>query len=103
MIIKILGTGCPKCKSLYRAVEWAVKQLWIKATIQKVEDMNEIIQYDLMTTPGLVIDEKLIMTGKVPSIDELVKILPNLTNIKENSDCKPDSKLLWGCCCGSTC
>jgi hypothetical protein len=44
--------------------------------------MNDILQYDLMSTPGLVIDEKLVMAGKVPSVEELVKILPNLANIK---------------------
>lgn len=82
MIIKILGTGCPKCKALYASVEWAIKELWIQASIERIEDMNDILQYDLMSTPGLVIDEKLVMAGKVPSVEELVKILPNLANIK---------------------
>lgn len=103
MIIKILGTGCSKCKALQASVEWAVKQLWIKASIQKIEDMNDILQYDLMSTPGLVIDEKLVMAGKVPSVEELVKILPNLANNKEDSDCKSDSKSKWWCSCGGNC
>lgn len=103
MIIKILGTGCPKCKALYASVEWAVNQLWIKATIQKIEDMNDIIQYDLMSTPGLVIDEKLVMAGKVPSVDELVKILPNLANSKKESGCKSGDKKAWWCSCGGSC
>lgn len=101
MIIKILGTGCPKCKALQAAVEWAVKKLWLTATIQKVDDMNDIIHYDIMSTPGLVVDEKVVMTGKVPSVKELVKILPNISNCKK--ECKSDNKKTWGCCCGGNC
>ena len=71
MIIKILGTGCPKCKVLQTSVEWAVKELWLNVTIQKIDDMNDIMQYDIMTMPWLVIDEKVVMTGKVPTIEEI--------------------------------
>jgi small redox-active disulfide protein 2 len=100
MIIKILGTGCPKCKLLQVLVEWAVKQLWLDVTIEKVEDINDIMQYDIMATPGLVIDEKIVMTGKIPSVEDLVKILPNLPNDKEEkSECKSE----WGCSCGGDC
>lgn len=80
MIIKILGTGCPSCKALEASVEWAVKELWLDATIQKVEDMNDIMQYDIMSVPALVIDEKVVMVGKVPPLEELVKMLPNRIN-----------------------
>lgn len=100
MIIKILGTWCAKCKALQGSVEWAVQQLWLDATIQKVEDINEIMEYDIMATPGLVIDEKLVMTGKVPSLEELVKILSNLAGHKEE---KSDLSSGWGCCCGGDC
>lgn len=99
MIIKILGTWCPKCKALQTSVEGAVKELWLTATIQKVEDMWEIMQYDIMSTPGLVIDEKVIMTGKVLSVEELIKILPDLANHQqeESNNTSP-----WcsceGCC-----
>jgi len=103
MIIKILGTGCPKCKALQASVEWAVKELWLTATIQKVEDMNDIMQYDIMSTPGLVIDEKVVMTGKVPSVEELVKVLPNLANYKKESECDSSDKKTWGCSCGGKC
>ncbi len=71
MIIKILWSGCPKCKTLQASVEWAVKELWLNVTIQKIEDINDIIQYDIMTMPWLVIDEKVVMTGKVPTIEEI--------------------------------
>lgn len=100
MIIKILGTGCPKCKALQTSLESAVKQLWIEVTIQKIDDMNDIMQYDIMQMPGLVIDEKVVMTGKVPSVEELVEIIPNWVNYKDwKSDCKKD----WWCCCECNC
>lgn len=86
MIIKILGTGCPKCKLLEQAVRDAVSQLGMDAEVLKVEDMGKILEYDLLATPGLVIDEKVVMTGKVPSTEELVKILPNLANIKQENN-----------------
>lgn len=100
MIIKILGTGCSKCKTLQSVVESAVQQLWLNASIQKVEDMNDIMQYDIMATPGLVIDEKVVMTGKVPSVEDLVKILPNLANHKEE---KSDYTSRSVCSCGGNC
>lgn len=100
MIIKILGTGCAKCKALQTSVEWAIKELWLNATIEKVEDINEIMQYDIMATPGLVIDEKVVMTGRVPSVEELIKMLPNLAGHKEGEF---DVTSGWGCCCGGDC
>lgn len=100
MIIKILGTGCPKCKALQASVEWVVKELWLDVSIQKVEDMSKIMQYDIMTTPWLVIDEKVVMTGKVPSVEELIKILPNLTNYQQE---KNNNKSQWKCSCRGRC
>ncbi len=82
MIIKVLGTWCPKCKLLYVAVESAIQELWLDVTIQKVEDMGDILEYDLMTTPWLVVDEKVVVAGRVPSVEDLVKILSNLANYK---------------------
>jgi small redox-active disulfide protein 2 len=78
MIIKVLGTGCPKCKILQATVESAIQQLWLDASVQKVTDMNDIMQYDIMALPGLVINEKVVMTGKVPSMEELVKLLQDI-------------------------
>lgn len=99
MIIKILGTGCPKCKLLEQTTKDAINQLWIQADIIKVEDIESILEYDLMATPGLVVDEKVIMTGKVPSVEELVNILPNLANINEDNNIQKS----WGCSCGGNC
>jgi len=76
MDIKILGTGCPKCHSLEAAVKKAVGELNIKdANIEHVEDINKIIEYGVMSTPVLVIDGKVKAAGKVPSADEIKKML----------------------------
>lgn len=75
MNIKILGTGCPKCKTLEKLTREVVEQNGIDATITKVEDIVEIMKYGIMTTPALVVDEKVEIKGRVPSIDEIKKIL----------------------------
>jgi small redox-active disulfide protein 2 len=75
MHIKILGTGCPNCKKLAQMTEQAVKELSIEATIEKVETMQEIMKYRILGMPGLVINEKLILAGKVPGFKDLVTII----------------------------
>ncbi len=75
MEIKVLGTGCPKCKTLEKMVRDVVDKNAIKATVTKVEDIMEIMKYKVMTTPALVIDEKVVMKGKVPSDAELTILL----------------------------
>lgn len=75
MNIKILGTGCPKCKTLEKLTREVVEQNGIEATVTKVEDIVEIMKYGIMTTPALVVDEKVEIKGRVPSIDEIKKIL----------------------------
>lgn len=77
MIIQVLGTGCPKCKSLEKATREIVAQNNIEATIIKVEDIMEILKFNIMTTPALVIDGKVVVKGRVPSMDELKQILTN--------------------------
>ena len=77
MEIKILGTGCPKCKSLHQATINALAELNIAANVEKVEDIVEIMKYNVMTTPALVIDGKVVVKGSVPSTREL-KILLTL-------------------------
>jgi small redox-active disulfide protein 2 len=74
MEIKVLGTGCPKCKALAKAVEEVVNESGIDATIDKVEDINDIMQYGVMVTPALVVDGKVVASGKVPKKDELRKL-----------------------------
>ena len=75
MEIKILGTGCAKCKTLDKAVRDVVAQNKIEATVSTVEDIMEIMQYNVMTTPALVVDGKVLVKGRVPSENELKELL----------------------------
>jgi len=75
MEIKILGTGCPKCKTLEKLTREVVEQNGIDATVSKVEDIVEIMKYGVMTTPALVVDGKVEIKGRVPSSDEIKKVL----------------------------
>lgn len=75
MEIKVLGTGCPKCKALEKATKEAVERTGVNASVIKVEDIVEIMKYGVMTTPALVIDGEIVVKGKVPSVNELSKLL----------------------------
>ncbi len=73
--IKILGTGCPKCKTLEQSVRNVVAEHQIDAEITKVEDIMDIMNYGVMRTPGLVVDEKVVVSGRVPSSTEIKDFL----------------------------
>lgn len=75
MDIKVLGTGCPKCKKLEQATIEAVAATGIDATVSKVEDIMQIMQFGVMTTPALVVDGKVVVKGRVPSVDEIRNLL----------------------------
>jgi small redox-active disulfide protein 2 len=75
MNIKILGTGCPKCRELERVTRQAVEELSIQAEISKVEDIMDIMKYNILRTPGLVLDEKVVLSGRVPTINEVKNLL----------------------------
>jgi len=75
MIIKILGTGCPKCKKLEANAIKATEGMDVD--MQKVTDLNEIMNYGVMMTPTLVIDEKVVSVGKILSSDKILKLLKN--------------------------
>jgi small redox-active disulfide protein 2 len=75
MIIKILGTGCPKCKLLEQSIRNVVENNQIDTEIIKIQDMEEIMQYDIMALPGIVINEKVVMTGRIPDEKELLSLL----------------------------
>jgi small redox-active disulfide protein 2 len=75
MEIKVLGTGCAKCKALEKATKEAIAKSGINATLTKVEDIVEIMQFGVMTTPALVIDGEIVIKGKVPTVDEISKLL----------------------------
>ena len=71
MKIKILGIGCPKCKKLYAEAQKAIASSGVKADLEKVEKITEIIKYGVMSTPGLVIDEEVKSSGRIPNSDEI--------------------------------
>ncbi len=73
--IKILGTGCPKCKQTTAIVEDVVKENNIDATIEKVEDIMKIMEYNVLSTPAIVIDEEITIKGRVPSKKEVLELL----------------------------
>ncbi len=73
--IKILGTGCPKCKQTEATVNEVLKENNIEANVEKVEDIQKIMEYNVMTTPVLVIDEEIKVKGKVPSREEVLELL----------------------------
>jgi len=77
MDIKVLGTGCPKCKSLEKATRDAVTELGINANVEKEEDIMKIMAYGIMHTPALVIDGKVVASGRVPNEKELKTLLTN--------------------------
>jgi len=71
MKIKILGTGCAKCKQLEKTTREVLQELGVEATIEDVRDINKIMEYPILATPGLVIDEKMVSSGRVPSKAEV--------------------------------
>jgi len=84
--VKILGSGCAKCNQLADAVKDVISREGINAVVEKVEDIQQIMAYNVMSTPALVVDEKVLCKGRIPSYDE----------IKELLMVKPH-----GCCCGT--
>jgi small redox-active disulfide protein 2 len=93
MNVKILGPGCANCKRLEANTKEALKQLGIDVLVTKIEDYAAIMKYGVMSTPALVIDEKVLLTGKVPSVKELAEII---------SKSKTEDST-GGCCSGSKC
>jgi len=72
--IQILGTGCPKCRKLAENAQAAAKDLDIEFEIEKVTDINEIMNFGVMMTPALVVDGDVKIAGKVPSVEDIKKI-----------------------------
>lgn len=73
MKIKVLGTGCPKCKKLYSEAEKAVKEAGVSAELEKVENIDDIMNYGVMMTPALVIDDEVKASGRVAPSSEIAK------------------------------
>jgi small redox-active disulfide protein 2 len=73
MEIKILGTGCQKCKTLEKMTTEVISENQFTANVTKVEDIMDIMNYGILSTPGFVIDEKVVISGRLPSKDEIKK------------------------------
>lgn len=74
-LVQVLGTGCPKCEKLKHNAEEAVKQAGIEAMVEKVTDINVITGFGVMMTPALAVDGEVKLVGRVPSPDEIQKLL----------------------------
>jgi small redox-active disulfide protein 2 len=80
MIIKILGPGCTNCVNLERVTRQAVADLGLDAEIEKVTDYGAIIGYGVMSTPGLVVDDRVVLSGRVPTAAKVRELLESLTS-----------------------
>lgn len=83
MNIKILGTGCAKCNQLEKLTKEVLVEMGIKADIDHVKDLNKIMEYPILTTPGLVINEELVVSGKVPDKAKLIQLVVNALDKEE--------------------
>lgn len=93
--IKILGSGCPNCQKLEANTKKALEGMGMEATVEKITDIQKIMEYNVMSMPVLVVDEKVLMAGLVPDIEQIKKILANYKLSKNN----PPS----ACSCGGSC
>ena len=73
--VKILGTGCPKCKTTTALVEEVISENNINATVEKVEDIMKIMEYNVLSTPAIVVNEAVVFSGGVPNKSELTELL----------------------------
>jgi small redox-active disulfide protein 2 len=73
--IKVLGPGCPKCKTTYNNVLEAVKQTGIEADVEKIEDIQEMMKYNVLTTPVLMIDDETKVKGRIVDVNEIKQLL----------------------------
>lgn len=80
MTIKVLGPGCMNCRTLEQRTLEALKKTGIQATVEKVFDLDGIVAYGVMRTPGLVINEKVVVQGRVPTVDQIQELLAAETN-----------------------
>jgi len=71
LVIKVLGSGCPNCKKLEAITRKVVETLSIEAQIEKVTEYDKIMSYDILSTPGLVINEKVVSSGRIPGESEI--------------------------------
>lgn len=114
MVVKILGTGCKKCKQLYNNSLKAVELLGKEIQVEKVEDIKDIMSYGAMSTPALVVDEKIVAAGQVLSVEEIKNLIGSektscccggnektscCEEKEESSCCETEDNNHGGCCC----
>ncbi len=80
MNIKVLGPGCAKCHSLDKLVREVVKELDINAEVEYIQDIVKILEYPILITPGLVINEEVVCSGSVPSKEDIIKYITTALN-----------------------
>lgn len=86
MQIKILGPGCARCNQLEKTTREVVKELGIQASIEEVKDINKILEYPILTTPGLVLNEELVCSGRVPNKAEVTQFISNAQDKVEKAE-----------------
>ena len=92
--IKVLGTGCANCKTTYKLIEDAARAAGVEIELEKVEDMPEIMKYGILSTPGVVVDGKVVHSGGVPGKESIRSWLAD-----ERTGCGDSSGQGGGCCC----
>jgi len=88
MEIKVLGPGCAKCQSLEKIVKDVVSALKLDIKVEEIKDMKQIMQYPILMTPGLVINGKVVMSGKVPSKAEVERLIMNALDAEDKGQAK---------------
>ena len=88
MEIKVLGPGCAKCQSLEKTVKEVVSALKLDIKVEEIKDMKQIMQYPILMTPGLVINGKVVMSGKVPSKAEVERLIMNALDAEDKGQAK---------------
>jgi small redox-active disulfide protein 2 len=73
--VKVLGSGCPTCKRLEETVRKVAAAQGVQIELEKITDYNEMMKWNIMQTPGLVVNDKLVTTGRIPKEDEIIKLL----------------------------
>jgi len=100
--IKVLGTGCPSCITTEELIKKVANEQNIAVNIIKVDDIQDIMAYDVMSTPAVVIDEKVIIKGRIPRIDEVKDFLNSTKEScceeNDNSCCTPSDENKESCC-----
>lgn len=73
--VEVFGKGCARCKQTIKIMDMAIKELGVDAVVEKVEDINEIVSRGIMETPAVAVDGKIVLTGKIPTLEEAKKLL----------------------------